>query len=247
MTRAERFDELIRKYGEATWEDAQKRLWSRIDQSAGEDACHPWTGKPMGTGYGQINIQIFGGHTSVHKLVYELIHGDVPPGYEIDHTCHNGDTDCSGGRTCHHRLCANPRHLEAVPPGENAARAHGPRNRGNQKTHCLHGHPYDEANTMWIKKIRNGRTYQTRMCRACNRDKAYRIKNGRERPADAMESLSRAGTPVCRRGHTYDEENTKYDSTTGKRRCRKCERLNDVNSKRRKKGLEPLTELPEVA
>lgn len=243
MPRHERFDALIETYGTAAWDTAMERLLTGIDTSGGPDACHPWTRSVMSNGYGQINIRIFGGTTTVHRLVHELEIGPVPQGYEVDHRCHNEDLACPGGKECYHRPCANWRHLEAVPPGENAARAARPRGKGKFKTHCSNNHPYDEENTAWVEV--KGRKNPVRRCKACNREKAYRIKNGSERPADAMESLSRAGCSTCRRGHAYDELNTKYDKTTGKRRCRKCERLNDINSKRRKKGLEPLTELPE--
>jgi hypothetical protein len=245
MPRHQRFDVLIEKYGTAAWETALERLHSGIDTSAGSNACHPWTRSRTSGGYGQINLLIFGGNTTVHKLIYELEIGEVPPGHEVDHTCHNEDMSCPGGNGCYHRPCANITHLEAVPPGENAARAARPRGRGKFKTHCVNNHPYDDENTMWVQQITpSGVTKEMRRCKACNRDRVYKAKNGRERPADAMESISRAGCDTCRRGHAYDTENTKYDSTTGKRRCRKCERLNDLNSKRRKKGLPPLRELP---
>lgn len=239
-----RFSALVLQYGIVAWEGALERLHASIDTSAGPDACHPWTKSTQGKGYGQLNVQVFGGHNTVHKLMYELYVGEVPEGYEVDHSCHN-DTDCPGGDECPHRRCANVRHLEAVPPSVNGARANQPRKRGKFKTSCVNGHEYTPENTMWTTRIRRGKKINERQCKACNRERVYKAKTGRERPADALESLSRAGTPVCRRGHVYDEQNTKYDTTTGKRRCRKCERLNGINAKRRRKGLEPLTELPE--
>lgn len=35
------------------------------------------------------------------------------------------------------------------------------------KTHCTHGHPYDETNTYWYRNSRNGR--QSRACKECRR------------------------------------------------------------------------------
>lgn len=171
MTSNTRFDALIEQYGKVAWDRALERLWSKIDQSGGPDACHPWTLSTQSMGYGQLNVQVFGGHNTVHTLIYELEIGEIPVGYEVDHVCHN-DSDCEGGKSCLHRRCANARHLEAVPPLVNGARANGPRNRGNQKTHCPALHPYEGDNIMWIKRIRNGKEYMTRQCAQCNRENA---------------------------------------------------------------------------
>lgn len=233
-----------------TKEGAALYFWTLVDQSEGPDACHPWTRKPMSTGYGQFNTVAFGRRTS-HTLAYELTFGEVPidPSsgrkLEVDHTCHNADTSCRGGRQCKHRVCCNPSHLTARTTQANQDEANRPRERGKFAPTCPKGHPFTEENLGQTRRRKRGEEYVEKYCKACNREKAYLAKHGVERPADAMESLSRAGCSTCRRGHAYDEPNTKYDATTGKRRCRKCERLNDINSKRRKKGLEPLTELPE--
>jgi hypothetical protein len=129
------------------------------------------------TGYGQINNKAIG-RKSTHVYAYELIKGPVPDSYHLDHTCHNG-TGCPGGRDCVHRRCCNPAHLEAVPPAVNTRRG----NAGNEgKTHCVNHHLYNEANTMPIKKVRRGVTYDTRMCRTCNRERA-RERKRKEREA----------------------------------------------------------------
>lgn len=207
-------------------------------------------GKPKPTGYGQFNSRAFG-LRDAHSLAYELTYGKIPLDpdlqrrLDVDHECHNRDASCRDVKTCKHRLCCNPAHLKLRTTAENKRATDAPRGNGQFRESCPQGHPYDEDNTMWVNRTRKGKKINERQCKACNRNKVYKAKYGVERPADAMESLSRAGCPTCSRGHAYDELNTKYDKTTGKRRCRKCERLNDINSKRRKKGLEPLTELPE--
>lgn len=162
----------------------------------------------------------------------------------MDHTCHNADLSCPGGKQCRHRSCCNWNHLVAKTPAQNSDSANEPRKRGKYKIECKQGHPFTEENSFWVDRVIKGRSYRLRHCKACNRERAYKRVNGSERPVAWNESLSRAGTPDCSRGHAYDELNTKYDTTTGKRRCRKCERLNNTNAKRRKKGLEPLAELP---
>lgn len=62
-------------------------------------------------GYPKITVRRNGKHRKLfaHALMYELVHGAVPEGHEIDHTCHN------------HR-CINPEHLEALPVPQNRAK-----------------------------------------------------------------------------------------------------------------------------
>ncbi len=144
------------------------RLWARVDKRGPSD-CWPWQGPPTAQGYGQISV---GGPELVHRVIYQLTKGEIPEGHHVDHTCHNEDLSCPGGKECPHRRCCNPAHLEAVTSAENLKRANGPRGRVNQNTHCPQNHEYNEANTMWIKKVRKGKTYDTRMCRTCNRERA---------------------------------------------------------------------------
>lgn len=43
----------------------------------------------------------------------------MPKGYELDHLCHTKDKICKGGKTCLHRKCVNPEHLQLVTQAEN--------------------------------------------------------------------------------------------------------------------------------
>jgi hypothetical protein len=109
------------------------------------------------------------------------------------------------------------------------------------KTECSQGHPYTPENTQWNKTKSGGKT---RACRACLNDRSYKYRTGKDRPADwTVNMTSRADATHCDRGHLWFE-NT-FIENSGKRRCQQCKRLNNINTKRRKKGLEPLTELPE--
>lgn len=219
---------------------ARLYFWTRVDQSGGSDACHPWMAGKMNNGYGQYNSRAFGVRTA-HSLAYEFSYGEIPMDpaigrrLDVDHECHNRDTSCRGGKTCKHRLCCNPKHLKLRTTGANRVEADRLRGRGIFTESCPKDHPYDEENTGWTKRTVRGVTKSERYCKACNREKAYLAKHGVERPADALDSLSRAGCPTCSRGHAYDEENTIYTATTGKRRCKKCERLNDLKHKWEKK------------
>lgn len=124
---------------------------------AGPDQCWPWTGKLTDAGYGKA-----GRAGMAHRFVYERMVGPIPEGKSLDHTCHSRDRSCRGGKTCAHRRCVNPAHLEPVTKRENDLRGRAFVAVNAEKTHCLQGHPYDSANTRLTPKGR-------RVCRACTR------------------------------------------------------------------------------
>lgn len=137
----------------------EQRLWPRVDQSAGPDGCWIWTGSRGPLGYGQIGIgpRNYG----THRVAYELLVGPIPDGMQLDHLCRNPP-------------CCNPAHLEPVTPAENVRRGDAGK-RYAARTHCPHGHPYDEANT-YVYDDR-------RFCRECQRirGRAYKAKKRAER------------------------------------------------------------------
>lgn len=117
------------------------RYWSKV-AIAGPDECWRWGAGKTGENYGAFHPSK-GENVGAHVFAYVLTNGDIPAGAWVDHTCHNG-TGCPGGRACGHRLCCNPRHLEAVEPNENTRRSH--RSRGAQEV-CPNGHRYTEQTT----------------------------------------------------------------------------------------------------
>jgi len=113
--------------------------------------CILWTRHIDRDGYGKAS------YGSAHGKAYEREVGPVPPGMELDHLCRN-------------RACVNVERLEPVTHAENMRRS-----AAAQKTHCIHGHLYDEANTYLRPSGTNPRG--NRACRACHRDRsrAYRL------------------------------------------------------------------------
>ncbi len=133
--------------------------------------CWLWTGKTNKGGYGEIKVA--GQRLRTHRWMYEIVKGPIPDGLQLDHLCRQ-------------RACCNPAHLEAVTHRENMMRGKTQTAQKAAQTHCIHGHPFDAANTQWRK---NG----TRSCRACHRDAQQRFKERQE--ARALPALSAEKSP----------------------------------------------------
>ena len=121
--------------------------------------CWIFTGAIQSSGYGCIALNGDGTHQLAHRAAYQLLVGDIPAGLVIDHLCLR-------------KNCVNPEHLEAVTVAENNRRARMAglavtpvqAARNAAKTHCKHGHPFDDTNTRV-----DGRGW--RMCLTCRRDR----------------------------------------------------------------------------
>ena len=96
-----------RPYARGTLEE---RFWSKVIKT---ETCWIWDGAHNGQGYGRLLVE---GSKRVypHRFSYELVHGPIPEGMQIDHMCHDG-------------RCVRPDHLRAVTNkqnGENRAGAY---------------------------------------------------------------------------------------------------------------------------
>ena len=134
-------------------EQVAERFWSKVDKSGGPDACWPWTGCVGDNGYGQFwdGARIVKAHRFAAEVGREPI--------DVDHTCHNGG-GCKGGKTCAHRRCTNPSHLEAVTHQVNAARGETGKRSTPWKMHCIRNHKYTPEN-----QYIDGKGHQR--CRRC--------------------------------------------------------------------------------
>lgn len=132
----------------------QARFWSKV-ALPNANGCMLWLAGKSNVGYGQFSLG--GAPKRAHRISYELAYGPIPQGLFLDHLCRV-------------RHCVAPLHLEAVTPAENIRRVpdHSVFGRHKSaKTHCPHGHPYDDANT-YVN------TSGARVCRACRRQQQRR-------------------------------------------------------------------------
>jgi hypothetical protein len=191
------------------------RFWSKVVKNGPVPGrkpelgpCWVWQGRPKREGYGQFSVS--GEQVYAHRFSYELLVKPIPDGLQIDHLCRN-------------RICVNPEHLEPVPSRINTLRGDNPRltsERGRAKTHCKHGHPFNEANTYWYKGRRH--------CKACAdvRQKAGLERLKAERHARGLKKPPSPRTPgeSCLRGHPLSGDNL-YIAPSGFRECRTCRRI----------------------
>lgn len=130
--------------------------------------CILWNGSIDANGYGRIGSKVY-----AHIEAYKSVHGEIPPGLVIDHTCHDRDL-CPGGTTCPHRRCVEVGHMELVTIGENVRRGSAARNSAKvrrEKLECKWGHLLVGDNLY----IRPGNRNE-RGCRTCRDDAARRFR-----------------------------------------------------------------------
>lgn len=111
-----------------------------------DGGCWEWLGALNSTGYGRTTQA--GEQQLTHRAAYEALVGGIPEGLQVDHLCR-------------FIRCCNPAHLEPVTQKVNQERK-----ASTHKSHCKHGHPMDDENTI-VKRRPNG--LEQRNCRECER------------------------------------------------------------------------------
>lgn len=133
----------------------QERFEAKFQRGLAAE-CWAWQGYRF-KGYGRFNAK--GTNVLASRFSYELYVAPIPLGFQIDHLCSNPP-------------CVNPNHLEAVTPRINTLRGQAFSAINARKTHCIHGHAFDERNTGLTSE-------RYRYCRRCKRE-AMRLRRLRE-------------------------------------------------------------------
>ena len=110
----------------------EQRFWEKVDKS-GE--CWTWTAGTKTDGYGMFSTQSNG--NLAHRFSYRLANGDIPPGMEIDHICHN-------------RPCVRPDHLRAVSHKKNTENRKGAQ---SNSTSGVRGVTWNRRSKKWQARV----------------------------------------------------------------------------------------------
>ncbi len=130
----------------------QERIESRIEKDTA--GCWLWIGYTY-RGYGYMSTAP-GKSKLVHRNYWEALNGEIPYGMCVCHTC-----DVPS--------CVNPDHLFLGTHTDNMQDRAKKKRHPNNKTHCVHGHLFDEDNTYTYLTSNGGRHRSCKKCRKATR------------------------------------------------------------------------------
>lgn len=139
-----------------------ERFWKNV-KIGSDGECWPWLGQVKPNGYGRFDVWQSGNIAkyNAHRVAYYLWHQDIPIALDIDHECHNTESNCNKTWVCPHRRCCNPRHLKAKCRSDNLKAGRQHIREKPLPSHCKFGDEYTLENT-WYSQ--DGR----RSCKICN-------------------------------------------------------------------------------
>lgn len=91
----------------------EDRIASRTDKQPERDGCWLWTGATSASGHARMRDPRVGETRFVYRIVYELEHGPIPDGMEVDHKCRVPS-------------CVRVSHLQLATKAENGENRKGP-------------------------------------------------------------------------------------------------------------------------
>jgi hypothetical protein len=105
------------------------------------DECMLWARGATPNGYGNWTTLVDGKRERAHRVMYELLIGEIPEGMTVDHLCGNPP-------------CINVEHMEIVTIQENILRSTGISVVNRNRTACKNGHPLYGDNLYVYKNMR---------------------------------------------------------------------------------------------
>ena len=201
----------------------EERFWEKVDKSGRNPDfpdCWEWTAHKV-KDYGHFVCKQDGVNKKLGAHVYSWQKANgkrVPKGLEVCHTCNNPP-------------CVRPDHLEAE------TRSHNQRysvtngnNTQSRKTHCKHGHLYDEKNTIWKISKRTG--LDTRDCRTCHK----RWKKERIARRQKEKGIEPKNPNHCRNGHDLSVSPWKFRTKKNGKTHRTCLECKRARERKRENG-----------